>query len=275
MMMVALLLLGLSACAGPKFARLHGSLKEFGSNNVKMELAGAVGDVSDINAIRIPVNDDGTFDLVVPLEKPTYFQVGRNTLYLTPGDDMEVNLGTSQPQSWFKGQGAEVNTYLKGRLFPKAGSFLEAGRNVKGSFEETKKYIDDRAAQREKELKALPNASKEFVELEMIRIKADVANSYMAYLWYSDLLEDCKTREEGEKIANEFNKSIREYINPLLKEISAKDKYLEVAVVRDVLLSCYEMDASIFDFSKSQRLKELNDTSIIYLFNNIFKIVTI
>lgn len=262
MMMVALLLLGLSACAGPKFARLHGSLKEFGSNNVKMELAGAVGDVSDINAIRIPVNDDGTFDLVVPLEKPTYFQVGRNTLYLTPGDDMEVNLGTSQPQSWFKGQGADVNTYLKGRLFPKAGSFLEVGRNVKGSFEETKKYIDDRAAQREKELKALPNASKEFVELEMMRIKADVANSYMAYLWYSDLLEDCKTREEGEKIANEFNKSIREYINPLLKEISAKDKYLDVAVVRDVLLSCYEMDASIFDFSKSQRLKELNDAYV-------------
>lgn len=262
MMMVALLLLGLSACAGPKFARLHGSLKEFGSNNVKMELAGAVGDVSDINAIRIPVNDDGTFDLVVPLEKPTYFQVGRNTLYLTPGDDMEVNLGTSQPQSWFKGQGADVNTYLKGRLFPKAGSFLEAGRNVKGSFEETKKYIDDRAAQREKELKALPNASKEFVELEMMRIKADVANSYMAYLWYSDLLKDCKTREEGEKVANEFNKSIREYINPLLKEISAKDKYLEVAVVRDVLLSCYEMDASIFNFPKSQRLKELNDAYV-------------
>ncbi len=262
MMMVALFLLGLSACAGPKFARLHGSLKEFGSNNVKMELAGAVGDVSDINAIRIPVNDDGTFDLVVPLEKPTYFQVGRNTLYLTPGDDMEVNLGTSQPQSWFKGQGADVNTYLKGRLFPKAGSFLEAGRNVKGSFEETKKYIDDRAAQREKELKALPNASKEFVELEMMRIKADVANSYMAYLWYSDLLKDCKTREEGEKVANDFNKSIREYINPLLKEISAKDKYLEVAVVRDVLLSCYEMDASIFDFPKSQRLKELNDAYV-------------
>ena len=67
----------------------------------------------------------------------------------------------------------------------------------------------------------------------------------MAYLWYSDLLKDCKTREEGEKVANDFNKSIREYINPLLKEISAKDKYLEVAVVRDVLSSCNEIDPSI------------------------------
>ena len=36
MMMVALLLLGIGACAGPKSARLHGSLKEFGSNNVKI-----------------------------------------------------------------------------------------------------------------------------------------------------------------------------------------------------------------------------------------------
>ena len=35
--------------------------------------------------------------------------------------------------------------------------------------------------------------------MEMMRIKADLANSYMAYLWYSDLLKDCKTREEGEK----------------------------------------------------------------------------
>ena len=259
MMMVALLLLGIGACAGPKSARLHGSLKEFGSNNVKMELAGAVGDVSDINVIRIPVNDDGTFDLVVPLEKPTYFQIGRNTLYLSPGDDMEVNLGTSQPKSWFKGKGEEANNYLKGRLFPKAGSFMEAGRNVKENFEQTKKLIDGMAQKRIEELKALNNVSKEFREMEMMRIKADLANSYMAYLWYSDLLKDCKTREEGEKVANDFNKSIREYINPLLKEISAKDKYLEVAVVRDVLSSCNEIDPSIFDFPKSQRLKELNE----------------
>ena len=257
-----LFVVGVTSYGFGKNVRLHGSLKEFGTNVVSMDFDGAAGEISKEWSQKITVNKDGSFEFSFDLKKPGYYSVGRNTLYLTPGDDMEVNLGTSQPQSWFKGQGADVNTYLKGRLFPKAGSFLEAGRNVKGSFEETKKYIDDRAAQREKELKALPNASKEFVELEMMGIKADVANSYMAYLWYSDLLKDCKTREEGEKIANEFNKSIREYINPLLKEISAKDKYLEVAVVRDVLLSCYDMDASIFDFPKSQRLTELNDAYV-------------
>lgn len=256
---VLLFMVGIACQSIGKNVRLHGSLKEFGTDVVSMNFDGAAGEIAKEWTQRIPVNKDGSFDFTFDLKKPGYYSVGRNTLYLTPGDDMEVNLGTSQPQSWFKGKGAEANTYMKGRLFPKAGSFLEAGRNVKGSFEETKKYIDERAAQREKELKALPNVSKEFVELEMMRIKADVANSYMAYLWYSDLLRDCKTEKEGQAKADEFNKSIREYINPILKEISAKDKYLDVAVVRDVLLSCYEMDVSIFDFPKSQRLTELND----------------
>lgn len=257
-----LFVVGVTSYGFGKNVRLHGSLKEFGTNVVSMDFDGAAGEISKEWSQKITVNKDGSFEFSFDLKKPGYYSVGRNTLYLTPGDDMEVNLGTSQPKSWFKGKGEEANNYLKGRLFPKAGSFMEAGRNVKENFEQTKKLIDGMAQKRIEELKALNNVSKEFREMEMMRIKADLANSYMAYLWYSDLLKDCKTREEGEKIANEFNKSIREYINPLLKEISAKDKYLEVAVVRDVLLSCYDMDASIFDFPKSQRLTELNDAYV-------------
>ncbi|MEG2555964.1 MAG: TlpA disulfide reductase family protein [Odoribacter sp.] len=48
-------------------------------------------------------------------------------------------------------------------------------------------------------------------------------------------------------------------MNPLLKEISAQDKYLETGSVRDALLSCCDMDAAAFDFLKFQRLKELNE----------------
>ena len=84
---------------------------------------------------------------------------------------MEVNLGTSQPQSWFKGKGEEANNYLKGRLFPKAGSFMEAGRNVKENFEQTKKLIDGMAQKRIEELKALNNVSKEFREMEICELR--------------------------------------------------------------------------------------------------------
>lgn len=253
------LLLGAVACQGvDKKVRMHGSLKEFGTAVVTLNYDGAAGEISDAWSREIQVNKDGSFDFSFEIEEPGYYSVGRNTLYLTPGDDMEVYLGTSQPQSWFKGVGAEVNTYMKGRLFPKGGSFLSAGRNIKETFEETKKYVDEMARQREQELKALKEAGKEFKELELMRIKADVANSYLAYLSYSDLLRDCKTREEAYAKIDEFYQSIRDDMNPLLKEIAAKDKYLDVAVVRDVLSSCCEVDPAIFNFPKSQRLQELN-----------------
>ena len=180
-LLLFLLVGGIATHGLGKNVRLHGSLKEFKASVVSMDFDGAAGEISKEWTQKIPVNKDGSFDFSFELKKPGYYSVGRNTLYLTPGDDMEVNLGTSQSQSWFKGKGAEVNNYMKGRLFPKAGSFLEAGRKVKADFEQTKKYIDERAAQREKELKALPNVSKEFVEMEMMRIKADVSKSYMAY----------------------------------------------------------------------------------------------
>ena len=258
-LLVFLLVVGIVSHGIGKNVRLHGSLKEFGTKVVSMEFNGAAGEISKIWTQEIMVNEDGSFDFSFDLKRPGYYSVGRNTLYLTPGDDMEVYLSTSQSQSWFKGKGAEVNNYMKGRLSPQRGSFLDVGHNVKADFEQTKKYIDELAAQREKELKALQNVSKEFVELETMRIKGDVANSYMMYLWYSSLLRNDKTKEEKKKIIDEFKNSIREYINPLLKEISAKDKYLDVAVVRGILLSNCDTSTSVYDFPKSKRLKEFYD----------------
>lgn len=241
-----------------KSVRLHGSLKEFNSDVVNMNPADAAGDISDAKVVKITVDADGNFDLVLPLEKPGYYQIGRNTLYLTPGDDMEVYLGTSQPQSTFKGKGMEANTYLKGRLFPKAGSFLEAGRNIKNSFEATRHVVDSLAGLRRAQLKQLKNVSREFKRLEAMRIEADVVNSYMSYPFYSDtMFEGVKTDEEALKVLEKFHASIRDLVNPMLKELAASDDYLDVAVVRDVLLDACENKT--FDFKRSVRLQELNE----------------
>ena len=240
-----------------KTVHLYGSLKEFKSDEVNMDLGGAAGEISNAGTVKIPVGQDGTFDLVLPLEKPTYFQIGRNTLYLTPGDDLKVYLGTSQPQSTFEGKGMEANTYLKKRLFPKGGSFLEAGRNIRPTYAATKALVDSLAALRMQELKVLKNVTSEFKKLEMMRIKADMVNSYMAFASYSDdLFRTCKSDEEYLKIAHEFYTSIKGDVNPLLKELSASDAYLEIAVVRDVLLDCY--DEKSFEYPKSARLTELH-----------------
>ena len=235
---------------------LYGSLKEFKAAEVNMAPDGAAGEISDAGVIKISVDADGNFDLVLPLSKPAYFRIGRNTLYLTPGDELKVYLGTSQPQSTFEGKGMEANTYLKGRLFPKAGSFLSAGRNLKPTFEATKKTVDSLAALRMKELEELKNVSKEFKLLEKERIKADVANSYMSFAGYSDaMLSDCKSEEEFKQVLGKFYTSIQGDMNPILQEIAGSDDYLDVAVVRDVLVSCYNL--KVFDYPKSARLAEL------------------
>ena len=72
---------------------LYGSLKEFKAAEVNMAPDGAAGEISDAGVIKIPVDADGNFDLVLPLSKPAYFRIGRNTLYLTPGDELKVYLG--------------------------------------------------------------------------------------------------------------------------------------------------------------------------------------
>lgn len=241
-----------------KSVHLYGSLKEFNSEVVNMNPDDAAGDISDARVVKIPVDANGNFDLVLPLEKPGYYQVGRNTLYLTPGDELEVYLGTSQAQSTFKGKGMEANIYLKDRLFPKGGSFLAAGRNMAGTFEATKSLIDSLAKIRMKELKQLKNVSKDFRRLEEMRIKGDIVNSYLSYPFYADdTFEGCKSDEDALNVLKKYYASIKGIVDPMLKELAASNEYLDVAVVRDVLLDACENTA--FDFPKSLRLKELNE----------------
>ena len=49
---------------------LYGSLKEFKAAEVNMAPDGAAGEISDAGVIKIPVDADGNFDLVLPLSKP-------------------------------------------------------------------------------------------------------------------------------------------------------------------------------------------------------------
>ena len=261
--LLALFLLVMIACAKqPKEVHLYGSLKEFGQSEVDMELHGALSDFSDMGTIKIPVNPDGSFDIRFPLDKPTYFQIGRNTLYLTPGDDMKVCIGTSQSQTTFEGKGMEANTYLKKRLSPQEGSFLSTGRNIRPTYGATKAMVDSLAEIRKEELKNLQNVSAEFKRMEEMRIKADVINSYNCFSYYADgflenMMKGVKSEEEAMACMRKYNASIAPDLNPVLKELSTSDDYLEIEVVRDMLLACMKED--FYDFPRSKALIELND----------------
>ena len=221
---------------------LKGQLLDMGSQNVRMRFDGAASMLGDSRDILLKTDAAGYFDTTFVLKEPTYYTISRNTLYLTPGDDMTIKVTQTNTEAEFSGIGAEANNYMKFRLFPKGGSYLEAGGNLRGDFVSTKALVDSLAAIRMHTLDTLSNVSDAFKKLETARIKADIINSYICYASYSRMFAGVKTEEEMRAKWNEFNVSLTQDVTPLYKEIMNEDM-LNVAVVRDVL--SYQEDSTL------------------------------
>lgn len=213
---------------------LKGQLIDMGTQNVRMRFNGAASMLGDSRDILLQTDSAGVFDTIFVLKEPAYFNISRNTLYLTPGDDMTIKVTQSNKDAEFSGKGAEANNYMKFRLFPKGGSYLESGDNIREDFSATKALIDSLAAVRMQELNALKEVSDEFKKLETARIKADVINSFTSYASYSRMFDGVKTEEEIQVKWNEFSVTLTPDVAPLYKEVMDED-LLDVAVVRDVL----------------------------------------
>lgn len=157
---------------------LKGQLKGF-SNQVE------ISDLSEFEYLLPPSSERvfvpdaaGNFSFKFKVSAPNYYRLGRNSLYLSPGDDLKVFIDQSNPTlASFEGKGAEANRYMMNTPFPKAGSFIAAGRFVKETPELTIATVEEQAALRTKELAKLTNVSAEFRRLETARIKADLINS--------------------------------------------------------------------------------------------------
>lgn len=244
-----------------KTVHLKGQLIDMGSNIVSMHYDGAAGFLGTGRDVEIKTDAKGFFDIVVPVTAPTYYTICRNTLYLTPGDDMTIKITQNNTEATFQGRGAEANNYMKYRLFPKGGSYLRAGQNLRKDFAGTKTTIDSLAAIRQKQLNGLKNVSSEFKALESARIKADVLNSYICYANYSGMVSKAKNREEAQAIMASFYKELTPLAHPMYEQLN-NDNYLNVAVVRDVLSYAFEPATAewVKGISFSRRIKELYDT---------------
>lgn len=221
---------------------LKGQLVNMGTQNVRMSFNGAASMLGDSRDILLQIDSTGNFDTTFVLKEPAYYNISRNTLYLTPGDDMTIKITQTNKEAQFIGKGAEANNYMKFRLFPKGGSYLEAGDNLREDFASTKALIDSLAAMRLDSLNVLANVTDEFKKLEIARVKADVINSYICYASYSDMYAGLKTEKEMEAKWNEFSASLTQYVAPVYKEIM-DENMLDVAVVRDVL--SYQEDSTL------------------------------
>lgn len=224
------------ACQGPKPAdsvHLKGQLN-VGANPVVMKYDCASSMLGDSRDFLIRTDENGYFDTVITMTEPAYYNISRNTLYLTPGDDMTVYITQSNDEATFEGVGAQANNYMKHRLFPKSGSYLEGGSNIRGNFVDTKVFIDSMAALRKTELEQLDSVSDQFRDLENARIRADVLNSYLCYPIYAGIMARRNNTEFTEDSLD---------VTPLAREIYPTllaEEYLDVAAVRSVLYNLFD-----------------------------------
>ena len=228
----------LLACEGKKEStnqtvRLKGQLIDMGSQEVRMSYNGASSLLGNSRDVILKTDEQGYFDTILTIKDPVYYNISRYTLYLSPGDDLTVKISQDNSEAEFSGIGSSVNNYMKLRLFPKGGSFLEAGRNITGDFLATKNTIDSLAAIRFHQLDTLSAATEEFKSLEAARIKADIVNSYMSYPTYAGFAKERNNNKFELPDRTTQLESMSEYIRPIIEEIN-DPKYLDVAVVRDV-----------------------------------------
>lgn len=213
---------------------LKGQLIDMGSQSIAMRYSGASSVLGESRYILLKTDAQGYFDTIIALNEPTYFDIYRNTLYLTPGDNLEMKITPDNENAIFNGKGAEANNYLKHRLYSHAGSFLEGGQNITGGFFETKKNIDSLAAIRSNQLDTLSNVSADFKKLEQARIKVDIANSYLYYIGYAYYVKETKNIPAEDLEMDPFMQKVAPLVEPIINEIT-DPQYLDVSSVRDVL----------------------------------------
>lgn len=172
------LLLPVMQLQAQQIVTLKGSLLHF-SNEVNIE------DMSELQYLQ-PASDDrmiipdstNKFQISFRLQSPNYFRLGRNILYLSPGDDLNLLIDYNDPRKAdFTGKGQEANNYLRETPFPKGGSYLEAGSKAQPTALQTIQMILQAGIYRKKQLDSIKNISKTFRDLETGRIRADIINS--------------------------------------------------------------------------------------------------
>ena len=230
---------------------IHGTVKNF-SSQVMVE------DLSDMQYLLPPnpertfvAGPDGAFRITFKVASPNYYRLGRNILYLTPGDDLTVVIDNNAPaKAEFKGKGSEANLYLRDTPFPKAGSYMEAGKNAKPTAKETVEFLINKGISRQKELDGVKNVSAEFRRLETARVKADTINSlksgkisfYRPKLTPDELrIYDAEYKTLSEAAIKDRNKSFVDF------------SLMKLAVYRDI---ADELPASPKEQNDAAKIKE-------------------
>ena len=218
-----------------KLVYIYGKVENY-ENEVQVEDMSELSELQFPNLERTFIPDStGRFAISFILDKSNYFRIGRNILFLRPGDSLYAEIDFNRPSdAIFKGEASHENRYLKTTPYPKAGSFLESGDNIRGTIQETIDTILFVAANRKKLLKSYePKVSKEFIILEYARLNCDIINSLLQIEVYYPYVH--KIQKDSLQV---FRNNLFQQINPYLIKYSKNllnSDYLKITVYRQIL----------------------------------------
>jgi thiol-disulfide isomerase/thioredoxin len=180
----------------------------------------------------IETNEAGEFALKFHLDESTYFSLGRNKLFLEPGEELYLEVDYKDPEAAiFAGDGADKQRFLSGVPFPKAGSYLNGGRELNSpDLMPTLEMVFEQTRQRQMLLLEI-NASEEFMDLEYLRMKLDEINTILSIPIYGSF--------KGYWDANEIQKADillpeKDQLNALGENLM-KDEHMKHPNFRDML----------------------------------------
>jgi thiol-disulfide isomerase/thioredoxin len=193
------------------------------------------------------VDSANKFRKTISLSKPRYFRIGRNILYLSPGDRLKVKIDFLKPeQAEFIGTHAMENIYLKNTPYPKQGSFLVAEEGIRNTIAATMRVIYENSEVRKSELESIKNKIEPaFYDLEVGRIKSDLINSFIAINWYFPVINKIPKDSVPvllSQIKFAISDSLRKYSTGLLKS-----EYLQIPVYRDNIKTIINFQNSKYD----------------------------
>lgn len=213
--------------------RLSGKLVNWGNASKILNDRSLASDFGLGNDQLIHTNEEGQFSLSFELNEPGYFSLGRNKLYLSPGDELYLEVDYRDPEAAvFNGASATLQAYLSGVPFPKSGSYLEGGRNLQSAnVSETWALAKAKTEERRRALQEL-EATEEFMELESMRLTLDQLNTILSMPIYGSFKDFW---EYSEKKKAELLVPLKDEINSLAAGLM-QDKYMKHPNFRDMLL---------------------------------------
>lgn len=246
-----------------KTIKISGKAINF-NNSVEVEDMTEFKDISLSSSERIFVPDSNqNFSIQFKIGIPGYYRIGRNIIYISPGDDIKASIDWKNPtKAIFSGSRQIENTYLKLTPFPKAGSFLDGETGIQSSIAKTIDYILIKSKERSRQLDSIQRiVSPEFYQLESIRIKADIINSFMSLPTYYSWVH--KISKDSALIIQQQSDSLTRPIIAKLSKGLVDPINLKLVVYRDILKTILQNQPSTFsipqkinDWFKASAIKQ-------------------